>query len=792
MNDKASFATALAAYNAGRPGDAVRICQMVLQAEPNNADAAHLLGLILLQAGQAAAAVAPLRAAVTGKAGDVQIRIHLAEAVNGAAGPLQALDYFRAALLLAPESDLTTARIAELKGGVGDRHGAAGLARRSTIMAPVNPSHRYLHARCRAALNDVAYVERDIRRAALLLPAEVEVLRYLATVCAWRGDANYAGRVLRRLSRLVPNDPDVWRRLAVHQIARRLQDEAVPSIKCAIVLEPGAVDSWRSFMHIARDRQDSASALTVSRRYVVCNPGDAEALLYLATAEHALGNDARYRHVIDALESLAPRNPAVWQALALDRRDRGLSKQAGQLLDHYFKETASRLTAEPPDLVSDIGLVAFLTTNLIGGRYEAVRHYCEVARALPAANPRIDVEVFKCASVAGAAGSYSKSPVRWLTDNRLIVSVPVWGRKFADLWLKAGLASMNTPDNRRLWTRQETAFHIVSTRDTWDYLCTLKPFEALRERHHVCFLDIEPTLRAGYQATNYLAMTVAQWVSLCIAIRERASYLSLVADYVFSASAFAHLSDLLDRDAADVFYTIDFPVSDKAEDLLYRHQDEDGLLSISERSLADLFLNHPSRRVAHHDISLTDRTLPTDPSRLNVRLADGIQIRSMQPQLVYATSRALEGFWAPALSATDNGFADMVLPNLSGEERMMMLNDPERFGCAVLEVDEDTRTETGHFAKRRPIETDLAVELMGAFQNAGFLTRGRIWALRNPMNVMRDGVSSDTAATGFIDQIAAALPYAETDAVRQLMYDLGRPAFARFLESLPEAQERGD
>lgn len=784
-----TFQAALAAFNNGQREGAARVCQHILQNVPNDSNAAHLLGLILLEAGQVPAAYGLLRVAVAGKPLEQQLWLHLADAAAklGHSGTVD--ECMRRAVLILPGTDQPVAQLAEARGLRGNWASAFLLARRATILDPANPSHRYLHAQCGGALNDAATVSEEVRRAALLSPGDSVILKYLADFTAWRGDANLAERILRRLSRLAPVDAVVWRRLAAHLVARRLQNEAVPLLRRALLLEPVSPVDWQALNEIARNLQDLNLTVKVSRRYAICNPTDADALIHLATAEHALGNDLRYQRVLETLEPLAPRNPSVWQTLALDRRDRGRPEEASQFLDRFFSVTHDRLTSSMPDLVRDAGFISFLTSNLFGGRFDAVSRYCEAARTKGATKGRIDTEIFKCESVAGCLANYFREPVSWSGANRLVVSVPVWGARFADLWIENGLASMLTPNNRRLWERQETVFHIFTTQETWERLCVRDIFQDLMQRHHVRFLNIESVLNAGYEATNYIAMLVAQWTSLCIASLEKADCFSLVADYVFSASAFAHLSDLLDRNEAEAFYTVDFPVSIAAAPLFERYRTVDGALVISERDLGDLFLDHVSERVAHHDVSEDGNTVPTDPSRLNVRLEDGIQIRSMQPQLVYVTKRALDGFSTVRLGATDNGFADIVLCNLEDETSMRMLNDPERFGCAVLEVDEETRSGTGHFARRQKIAESLPVELMKMMQRAGFLTRGRVWALRNPVNVLRSGTKVDTGKTGFLDEVAEALPFASADAIQDIMYDLGRPAFARFLATQSDVSQ---
>ncbi|MGH6660917.1 MAG: tetratricopeptide repeat protein, partial [Rhodospirillales bacterium] len=76
----ADVAAALALHRAGRVGDAERLYRQVLEGEPGNAEALHLLGVAALQQGRAEEAVDLIGEAAKRRKQDPQVQNNLGEA----------------------------------------------------------------------------------------------------------------------------------------------------------------------------------------------------------------------------------------------------------------------------------------------------------------------------------------------------------------------------------------------------------------------------------------------------------------------------------------------------------------------------------------------------------------------------------------------------------------------------------------------------------------------------------------------------------------------------------------
>jgi tetratricopeptide (TPR) repeat protein len=96
------MAEAAAHYAAGRMVSARQSCEAVIRADPDHGDAHHLIGVLLLDQGDAHAAVPTLQKAVALLPGRAQAQYHLGNALLAAGRPQEAEHCFRAAIGIEP------------------------------------------------------------------------------------------------------------------------------------------------------------------------------------------------------------------------------------------------------------------------------------------------------------------------------------------------------------------------------------------------------------------------------------------------------------------------------------------------------------------------------------------------------------------------------------------------------------------------------------------------------------------------------------------------------------------
>jgi hypothetical protein len=149
---------------------------------------------------------------------------------------------------------------------------------------------------------------------------------------------------------------------------------------------------------------------------------------------------------------------------------------------------------------------------------------------------------------------------------------------------------------------------------------------------------------------------------------------------------------------------------------------------------------------------------------------NGYELRTIQPQLLYASAELLQRIWVSSLSATDNGFADWALMALGDTSRMGILTDPQEFVCATVEIDEEARAALGHYPQR--LKTDnIAGELIAQFGRGQLLSKARFWALHQKL------IIGDCPDTSIIDEVVGLLPEASIDFEQEFARRVEIPAF---------------
>lgn len=126
-------------HRAGQLDQAIAIYRQTLKVDPRHADALHLMGLALLQAGDPTAAVRPLERAVKVLGDRAPYHLNLAEAYRQTGKPAKARQHYERALALEPENPGALNNLAGLHLGAGRSDEAADLFRRLAAARPELP-----------------------------------------------------------------------------------------------------------------------------------------------------------------------------------------------------------------------------------------------------------------------------------------------------------------------------------------------------------------------------------------------------------------------------------------------------------------------------------------------------------------------------------------------------------------------------------------------------------------------------------------------------------------------------
>lgn len=284
------LATALARHQAGDLDTAEGLYKQVLQQAPNQADALHLLGLISLQRGQAAAAVELIGRALSANPGSSVFLLNQALAYEALGDPAQAVRCLEQASTREPHRADIQLRIGGLHEALGNFEAAIAAFRSASEL-----DERSIEAAARlgVALQQTRHLEEaaaQFRRALRLQPDFAAVHGNLGTVYQEFGQLDLALQHHRRATELAPGEPRLWFNLANAQSTSGSLEEAAASYVRAIELAPDYAEALRNLGGVWRDMGDFERSLASFRAATEALPDYAEAHFGLASELLRQGN----------------------------------------------------------------------------------------------------------------------------------------------------------------------------------------------------------------------------------------------------------------------------------------------------------------------------------------------------------------------------------------------------------------------------------------------------------------------------------------------------------------------
>jgi Flp pilus assembly protein TadD len=271
------LASAYAAHGAGRLDEAETGYRAVLSAEPKNAEAWHLLGVIALQRGQAPAAVEHIERALrlSGPRGAYLVNLGLALQTGGRSAEAvvalqqatalepgsfeghialgnalkslgrleEAIASYRQALTLKPDNASAYNNMGNTMHALGRLDEAATCLQRAVAL---EPTHARAHFNLGMALKDGGKFDEaaaSVRRAVVLMPDNVAGFCELAGLYKRLGKPELAAENLLAAIALNPHDPIILNNLGNALIDDGRLEEAEPHLRKAAALAPNSPET---------------------------------------------------------------------------------------------------------------------------------------------------------------------------------------------------------------------------------------------------------------------------------------------------------------------------------------------------------------------------------------------------------------------------------------------------------------------------------------------------------------------------------------------------------------------
>ena len=279
-----AFDLALGHHQAGRLADAEALYRRILAAQPNHADALHLLGLIAHQSGRHDLAVEWIGQSIVINPNNPASHSNLGEACRALGRTGQAIAAYRRALELKPDYP-------EALNNLG-----AALAGEDQLSEAVVAFHRALELRPRypEALNNLGIALRRqghvtasiaaFRRALEFEPAYPEALNSLGLALRDQGQLDDAVAAHRRALELKPNDPDALINLGATLASQNQSGEAMAAFRRALQLKPDSPEAHLGLGVALRERGQLDESIAAQRMALKLKPDYPEALINLGAA----------------------------------------------------------------------------------------------------------------------------------------------------------------------------------------------------------------------------------------------------------------------------------------------------------------------------------------------------------------------------------------------------------------------------------------------------------------------------------------------------------------------------
>lgn len=256
-------------HRAGRLLEAERIYRRILQREPANPDALHLLGLVARQAGQGEAAIRLLRQAIA----------------NNPRAPA-----YRAHLAMMYEED----------GAYGDAEREAAAALK---LDPLHGAALHCLANAQRAQDRYGDAAENYLRATRVVPDDPALWSNYAGTLQTLGRDEEAAEALRRAVALSPAEAELHSNLGSALLACGQEEEGLREFRESLRLDPAFAPAHTNLASALLQTGRAAEAGAVLRACLETHPGDRKALAFLAAAAHECGEDATRDRLMD-FESL--------------------------------------------------------------------------------------------------------------------------------------------------------------------------------------------------------------------------------------------------------------------------------------------------------------------------------------------------------------------------------------------------------------------------------------------------------------------------------------------------------
>lgn len=339
-------------FNARDLGGAERLCNDILSGAPGHPDALHLLGVVRLVSGNAAAAVKLLGRALESRPHDAAIleSLGMARMTHGDANGAEAA--LRQAIAKGANSGITHMRLGMVLGALGRLDEAESVMRVAATRLPHDANVHVNLGNVLAGLGRGDEALDSFRRALALQPGNLDAQYNIGTLLKDLGRLEEALAAFGAVLAADPGNADTLVNLGIVQEKLGRLDEAIAGYRKALAREPGHVHALINLGSALRSQGKLDEAAASCEKALAIQPDFADAAVNLGAVRAEQG---RYRESQALFERALRADPGSADAY---RNLGALFKAEGRVGDAVvnYRKAAERTPGQPAVQV-DLGNV---------------------------------------------------------------------------------------------------------------------------------------------------------------------------------------------------------------------------------------------------------------------------------------------------------------------------------------------------------------------------------------------------------------------------------------------------
>jgi predicted O-linked N-acetylglucosamine transferase (SPINDLY family) len=283
-----SFANADAAWRRGETELARALCERLIAANPRDADALNLAGLI--EGGRDRLAGRALIGRAIEVREDPVFLVNFAATCNTAADRQIAMRALHRAIELQPHFPVGLNNLGHLYGEAGDCAQASQLFERAIALAPGHAAIHFNYGTMLFKAGEQARAEAVLRRTLELEPGHVNAWNNLAQVLLATHRNTEALAVLEHARTLAPDSVDVLTNLGCVLLDAGRVEQAQGALERALEREPGRVSAWNNLGNLKLQLGHIDEAQAAFARAIALKPDFADAHINLGNVSSKAGS----------------------------------------------------------------------------------------------------------------------------------------------------------------------------------------------------------------------------------------------------------------------------------------------------------------------------------------------------------------------------------------------------------------------------------------------------------------------------------------------------------------------